>query len=141
MSFNGSANSRILDQYTILEQIGEGGFSKVYQAQCRKTFEDVAIKVINRQDLDKEEEKYIENEIGVLKILDHPNIVRLIDAEYTKDNILVVMELMTGGQLFDRIVQKELFTEEEAIKIMKVLIDTIRYCHEFSVSHRDIKVL
>ena len=130
----------LLDRYIILKKIGEGGYSKVFHAQCKKTKQDVAVKVIERRNLDSEEAMYVQNEIQILSELDHPNVVKMIEFSETKDEIFIVMELMKGGELFDRIIQKEQFTEEEAAEIIRVIADTIRYCHSLGVSHRDLKV-
>ena len=133
-------NNSILDKYLILKKIGEGGYSKVYHAQCKKSHEDVAIKIIERKNLDSEEAMYLQNEIQILSDLDHPNVVKMIECSETKDKIYIVMELMKGGELFDRIIEKEQFTEEEASDILRIIADTIRYCHSLGISHRDLKV-
>lgn len=130
----------ILDKYIILKKIGEGGYSKVFHAQSKNGQEDVAIKIIERKNLDSEETMYIQNEIQILNDLDHPNVVKMIEFEETKDKIYIVMELMKGGELFDRIIEKEQFTEAEASDILRIISDTIRYCHSLGISHRDLKV-
>jgi serine/threonine protein kinase len=130
----------LLDKYMILRKIGEGGFSKVYHAQCKKTKQDVAIKIIERKNLDSEEAMYVQNEIQILSELDHPNVVKMIEYAETKDQIFIVMELMKGGELFERIIEKEQFTEDEAAEIIRVIADTMRYCHSLGISHRDLKV-
>jgi len=134
-----TANS-LLEKYIILKKIGEGGYSKVFHAQCKKTKQDVAIKIIERRNLDSEESMYVQNEIQILSELDHPNVVKMIEFFETKDQIFIVMELMKGGELFDRIIEKEQFTEDEAAEIIRVIADTIRYCHSLGISHRDLKV-
>jgi len=70
---------------------------------------------------------------------DHPNLVRLYEIFDCDDYMYLVMELMTGGELFDRIVEKESYTEKEAADTIRPIVDAIRYCHEMGFIHRDLK--
>lgn len=81
----------------------------------------------------------MQTEIEILKTLDHPNVVKLIDVYEDEKHICLVMELMEGGELFDQILSKECFLEEEARVACKVMINAIKYCHEHEIVHRDIK--
>lgn len=71
--------------------------------------------------------------------LDHPNVVRLLEIYDEEDSICLVMELMQGGELFDRIVEKESYSEKMASETLKPIVDAIRYCHELGIVHRDLK--
>jgi calcium/calmodulin-dependent protein kinase I len=83
-----------------------------------------------RNALDDEDESTLEQEVEIMSTLDHPNIVRLYEL-FDEDNIMyLVMEIMKGGELFDRIVEKESYTEKEACETIRPLVDAIRYCHE-----------
>mmetsp|Transcript_129 Transcript_129/g.188 ORF Transcript_129/g.188 Transcript_129/m.188 type:complete len:127 (+) Transcript_129:410-790(+) len=79
------------------------------------------------------------DEISILRELSHPNIIRLYDAFDEPLNYFLVTEMMSGGELFDRIVQKEAYNEKEARDVCKVLFDAIFYCHDQNVAHRDLK--
>ena len=79
------------------------------------------------------------NEIDILKQIDHPNIVKLIDVFEDERHFCLVMELMTGGELFDLIVQKDHFSEAEARDAVRSLVDALDYCHKLGILHRDIK--
>lgn len=71
--------------------------------------------------------------------VDHPNVVKLYEI-FDEGNVLyLVMELMSGGELFDRIVEKEAYTEKQAAETLKPIVDAIRYCHENGIIHRDLK--
>ena len=62
--------------------------------------------------------------------MDHPNVVRLVEIFDEGDLLYLVMELMGGGELFDRIVEKESYSEKEAAETIRPIVDAIRYCHE-----------
>ena len=78
-------------------------------------------------------------EIEVLKQLDHPNIVRLYDVYEDQKYICLVMELMNGEDLFQYLQKENIIPENKAREIIKILIDSIRYCHLNGIIHRDIK--
>lgn len=71
--------------------------------------------------------------------VDHPNIVKLFEVLQDSDSYSLVMELMTGGELFDTILEKEQHTEKEAADTIRPIIDAINYCHSLNIIHRDIK--
>jgi calcium/calmodulin-dependent protein kinase I len=86
-------------------------------------------------------ESMILNEIQVLKKIskNHDNIVTLYDYFETPNNLYLVMDLCTGGELFDRICEKGSYYEEDAADIIRIVCDTIKYLHEENIVHRDIK--
>jgi len=79
------------------------------------------------------------NEVEIMKTVDHPNIVKMIDFFEDEAHYCLVMEIMEGGELFDQILQREAFTEHEAREAIRAIIDAIRYCHNLNIVHRDIK--
>jgi calcium/calmodulin-dependent protein kinase I len=92
-----------------------------------------------RETLDEDEESALYSEIEILHSLDHPNVVSLFEIFDEGDILYIVMELMQGGELFDRIVEKENYSEKEAAETIKPVVDAIRYCHELGIIHRDLK--
>ncbi|KAL5538071.1 hypothetical protein UlMin_042281, partial [Ulmus minor] len=82
----------------------------------------------------------IKREIGTLKLLRHPNIVRLHEVLASKSKIYMVLEYVTGGELFDRIANKGKVTESRGRKLFQQLIDGVSYCHNKGVFHRDLKL-
>ncbi|KAG7886439.1 hypothetical protein KL938_000092 [Ogataea parapolymorpha] len=81
----------------------------------------------------------VENEVALLKLLDHPNVVRFVDYYESPSSFYLVTELATGGELFDRIVEKVVFTEKDAKAIVLQLVRALHYLHENNIVHRDIK--
>ncbi|CDW88495.1 protein kinase domain containing protein [Stylonychia lemnae] len=130
---------KISDYYKIEEELGRGSFAIVRSAINKKTGEKVAIKIIDRQSLEEEDEIALQTEVDILSQIDHPNVVKLYEIFDDKDCMYLVLELMTGGELFDRIVEKEHYSEMEAAETIKPIVDAIRYCHNMGIIHRDLK--
>ena len=90
----------------------------------------------------------LKNELKILGIVDHPNIVRVFEYYETNECIFIVMEVMVGGEvlslfnfkLFDRIVEKEHYSEREAADTLRPVVDALRYCNNLKIAHRDLKV-
>jgi calcium/calmodulin-dependent protein kinase I len=129
----------VRDRYEFRDVLGTGAFSKVFLAECR--FEPgtmVAIKCIDKKAL-KGKEESLENEIKVLRKLRHPNIVQLYDTYDEKSYVYLVMELVTGGELFDRIVAKGSYTERDASYLIRQVLAAVHFMHSNGVVHRDLK--
>ncbi|CAF0921527.1 unnamed protein product [Brachionus calyciflorus] len=120
------------------EVLGTGAFSEVILARDLNTDQLVAIKCIKRKAL-KGKEEALHNEISVLKKLKHPNIVELLDTFEDDQFVYLIMELVTGGELFDRIVAKGSYTERDASKLIKQIMEAVDYMHDQGIVHRDLK--
>ncbi|KAI1715702.1 protein kinase domain-containing protein [Ditylenchus destructor] len=134
-----SCGMNIRDRYDFKDVLGTGAFSKVFLAECR--FDPgtmVAIKCIDKKAL-KGKEESLENEIKVLRKLRHKNIVQLFDTFDEKNYVYLVMELVTGGELFDRIVAKGSYTERDASNLIRQVLQAVFFMHENGVVHRDLK--
>lgn len=129
----------IRDHYTFLEVIGEGAFGSVLKATDNNTGNEYAIKVIKKEDLSPEDLKNLYTEVNVTANVNHPNIVRMLDAYQSDQAYFIVFELMNGGELFDMIVEKECYSEMEAARAFRPVVDAIRYCHSKGIVHRDLK--
>lgn len=81
----------------------------------------------------------MQSEIDILSQIDHPNVVKLFEIFDEKDCLYLVLEMMTGGELFDRIVEKEHYSEREAAETIRPICDAVRYCHGMDIIHRDLK--
>ncbi|XP_064604220.1 calcium/calmodulin-dependent protein kinase type 1-like [Liolophura sinensis] len=130
----------VLRRYEFTDKtLGTGAFSEVILAKDKlEAGNFVAVKIINRNGL-KGKEESLENEIQVLRRLRHPNIVQLLDVYEDKHRVYLVMELVTGGELFDRIVEKGSYTEKDASQLIKQVLEAVDFMHERGVVHRDLK--
>lgn len=89
--------------------------------------------------LEEDDEIQLQAEIDILSQLDHPNVLKIIEIFDEEDCIYLVLELLGGGELFDRIVEKENYSEKEAAETVRPIVDAIRYCHSLGIIHRDLK--
>ena len=81
----------------------------------------------------------LEDEIKTLRRLDHPNVVRLYDCYLTTDDFFMVLDLCRGGELFDRILAREHYSERQARIAFAQLCEAVGHCHRHEVVHRDVK--
>ncbi|CAM6082117.1 unnamed protein product [Calypogeia fissa] len=138
MSFT-SVRTRV-GKYELGRTLGEGTFAKVKFAKNLETGESVAIKVLDKEKILKHKMvEQIKREISTMKLVKHPNIVQLLEVLASKTKIYIVLEFVTGGELFDKIVHQGRLKEDEARKYFQQLINAVDYCHSRGVYHRDLK--
>ncbi|XP_063626025.1 calcium/calmodulin-dependent protein kinase type 1 [Cydia splendana] len=142
----------IEDKYVVKDLLGTGAFSEVRLIESKDNGQLFACKIIDKKAL-KGKEDSLENEIKVLKrfseqakgegeeknMFSHPNIVQLLETYEDKNKVYLVMELVTGGELFDRIVEKGSYTEKDASNLMRQVLEAVDYMHSQGVVHRDLK--
>lgn len=125
------------------KELGHGHYGIVRKCMNRETGEWYAIKSIKKSKVNKIE--VLKREIEILKAVDHPNIIRLIEVHEDMKYLHLVTELCTGGELFERIITKTQteeghFSESDAAKLVRDILDAINYCHtEKGIVHRDLK--
>mmetsp|Transcript_8338 Transcript_8338/g.14563 ORF Transcript_8338/g.14563 Transcript_8338/m.14563 type:complete len:426 (-) Transcript_8338:498-1775(-) len=127
------------DLYAFGPTIGSGGFAVVKKCKLKETGETYALKIVDRTKLDKGLELNLKDEISILNDLNHPHILRLYDTFATTDSYYLVTEYLDGGELFDRIVEKTVYTEKEARDVCKIIFGAIKHCHQHRITHRDLK--
>ncbi|XP_050378849.1 CBL-interacting serine/threonine-protein kinase 8-like [Argentina anserina] len=131
---------RKVGKYEIGRTIGEGTFAKVKFAQNTETGESVAMKIIDRSSIIKHKMvDQIKREISIMKLVRHPYVVRLHEVLASRTKIYIILEFITGGELFDKIVHHGRLGEGEARRFFQQLIDGVDYCHSKGVYHRDLK--
>lgn len=131
----------ISSDYKEVKKIGEGAFAQVFLCMHIPTGQKRAIKAIHKSGLHHEQidKDRMLKEINVLKSLDHPNILRCYEIFEDQLHYYVSVEYCDGGELFKRLAQLKMFSEEQAAKIMLQILSAVAYCHERSVIHRDLK--
>lgn len=134
-----SKDLAIKNFYSSLEHIGEGTFGVVWRAVQKSTGIEFAIKTIDKAHLDQDELNSLNLEVEIISQVDHPNIVRAYEFFDEPTKLHIVMELMLGGELFEKIIEKDHYSEKEATEAIRPVIDAIRYCHEMGIVHRDLK--
>lgn len=132
--------TKIGDHYVIKQFLGKGSFSTVKLGTCKKTKQDVAVKIIEKNNIDIKVES-LKTEVKILMNVKHDNIVNLLDVFEDNDKVYLLMELMTGGELFDRICNDfpNGYSEKQSAVLIKKIIKAVKYLHEKGIIHRDLK--
>uniref|UniRef100_A0A0D9XWL5 non-specific serine/threonine protein kinase n=1 Tax=Leersia perrieri TaxID=77586 RepID=A0A0D9XWL5_9ORYZ len=131
---------RRVGKYELGRTIGEGTFAKVKFARDTETGDPVAIKILDKEKVLKHKMvEQIKREISTMKLIKHPNVVRIYEVMGSKTKIYIVLEYVTGGELFDTIVNHGRMREDEARRYFQQLINAVDYCHSRGVYHRDLK--
>jgi serine/threonine-protein kinase Chk2 len=133
--------SAFLQQYTLLEKLGKGHFAEVYLCVEKTTGQRYAVKIFTKHPgvEDRSKTEGLQQEIGVLMGVSHPNVLCLKDTFNERDRVYLVLELAPEGELFNYIVMKQKLSEDESRKLFVQLFQGIKYLHERNIVHRDIK--
>jgi len=129
----------IEDKYDLGKVIGRGAFSVVKEGIRKEDKKKYAIKCIAKKQIDKKELALLEREIDIMKKLQHPNIIQLMEVIDSPDTLYLVIEYAGGGELFDAIVNKGQYSEADAGKIARQILEAIQYVHDHGIAHRDLK--
>ncbi|XP_028261995.1 calcium/calmodulin-dependent protein kinase type 1D-like [Parambassis ranga] len=130
------STSNIKDVFDFKGKMGSGAFSEVFMVRDKKTGNLYALKCLKKKHL---AHSNLENEINVLRRIKHEHVVGLEDFYESRTHYYLVMQLVSGGELFDRILEKGVYTEKDAARVIKQVLQAVSYLHENSIVHRDLK--
>ena len=119
--------------------MGEGAFGKVFKCYCRRTNRIVAVKQIEKREMQSADMELCLNEIEILKVLNHDNVIRLIDVFENEKSIYMVLEYINGSNLMEYS-KKNFMGENRARTLMRQVFYGVKYFHEIGIAHRDIKL-
>ncbi|KAJ1980726.1 hypothetical protein H4R35_001012 [Dimargaris xerosporica] len=122
--------------------LGSGTYGVVRRAICKSTKTEYAVKIIDKKLFKAQKPKaqrYLASEIEILRRIHHPNIVALHDIYETSDTIYLVMDLALGGELFDQLYVMKSYTESDARRIVRQILQGVAYLHSQGIVHRDLK--
>ncbi|XP_072906889.1 serine/threonine-protein kinase MARK1 isoform X11 [Hemitrygon akajei] len=134
--------------YRLLKTIGKGNFAKVKLARHVPTGREVAVKIIDKTQLNPTSLQKIKlskrfnklfREVRIMKILNHPNIVKLFEVIETEKTLYLIMEYASGGEVFDYLVAHGRMKEKEARAKFRQIVSSVEYCHQKCIVHRDLK--
>uniref|UniRef100_A0A8B9RIF6 non-specific serine/threonine protein kinase n=1 Tax=Astyanax mexicanus TaxID=7994 RepID=A0A8B9RIF6_ASTMX len=125
--------------YEILRTLGKGNFAVVKLARHKVTKTQVAIKIIDKTRLNSSNLEKIYREVQIMKLLNHPHIIKLYQVMETKDMLYIVTEYAKNGEMFDFLTSNGRMSEAEARKKFWQILTAVDYCHRHHIVHRDLK--
>eukprot|EP00063_Salmo_salar_P094518 XP_014069353.1 PREDICTED: MAP/microtubule affinity-regulating kinase 4-like isoform X2 [Salmo salar] len=128
-----------IGNYRLLKTIGKGNFAKVKLARHILTGKEVAIKIIDKNQLNPTSLQKLFREVRIMKGLNHPNIVQLFEVIETENTLYLIMEYASGGEVFDYLVSHGRMKEKEARAKFRQIVSAVHYCHLKNIVHRDLK--
>ncbi|KAF8629035.1 hypothetical protein AX15_003595 [Amanita polypyramis BW_CC] len=151
-AFDLPTDPKSIGPWILGECIGKGASGRVKIAKHRRTGQLAAVKILpiaplvnSRKSLDTQQTKYekqrlgVDREITMMKLMNHPNIMRIYDVFEGEKELFLVLEYVEGGELFDFLVNRGRLPPQEALEYFKQIIYGLNYAHTFSIIHRDLK--
>ncbi|XP_071182933.1 serine/threonine-protein kinase BRSK2 isoform X1 [Salvelinus alpinus] len=136
---SGAQHANYVGPYRLEKTLGKGQTGLVKLGIHCVTCQKVAIKIVNREKLSESVLMKVEREIAILKLIEHPHVLKLHDVYENKKYLYLVLEHVSGGELFDYLVKKGRLTPKEARKFFRQIISALDFCHIHSICHRDLK--
>ncbi|XP_027018968.1 serine/threonine-protein kinase BRSK2 isoform X3 [Tachysurus fulvidraco] len=134
-----SQTAQYVGPYRLEKTLGKGQTGLVKLGVHCITGQKVAIKIVNREKLSESVLMKVEREIAILKLIEHPHVLKLHDVYENNKYLYLVLEHVSGGELFDYLVKKGRLTPKEARKFFRQIISALDFCHSHSICHRDLK--
>ncbi len=128
-------------RYSFDKLLGKGSFAKVHKAIKKRDGKEYAIKTIEKAKIFEHTRNLqsMEREIEILRMLNHPSIIKLHEVYENDLYIHIVLEYLRGGELFQQLQSKGIYSEKDAALVFKCVLEALAYCHERNVIHRDLK--
>jgi calcium/calmodulin-dependent protein kinase I len=136
--FRAKQKGVVEQEYNIHNVLGTGTFSEVYLCTHKKTGVQYALKCIDKKQVGDKTEMML-SEVDILQRIKHPNIIALEEVIDTPQKLYLVLELVTGGELFDRIVERGSYTENDASALVGQILSALEFIHSQNICHRDLK--
>jgi SNF-related kinase len=134
------SDAPIIGLYELEQTIGQGHFAVVKSARHVFSGERVAIKIIDKTKLDPISRDHLFQEVRCMKLVQHPNVVRLYEVIDSPTKLYLVLELGDGGDMYDYIMKHSNgLSEKKARRYFRQIVRAIKYCHDLHVVHRDLK--
>lgn len=134
-----TANQSVEDVYVVGDELGRGAFSVVRRGTKKGTNERLALKFIEKKFVKKKHIEQLRREIDIMQKVDHTNVLALKGIHENDMHLTLVMELVDGGELFYKIVDRGSFTEKDARNVVRQVCKGVAYLHAMGIAHRDLK--
>jgi len=139
MSNRPTRTSDMTEKYKVKGKLGRGAFATVRKAIRKADGKEYALKCVRKKGMDEYNRKALESEVNIMLRLDHSNIVTLHELFDTPNHLHMIIDLLEGGELFDRIVEQGSFSEKSAANIIAQISEALKYLHGNNIVHRDLK--
>lgn len=142
MNLKRAATGGVHEHYDIREKLGSGAFAEVRLCVDRRTGDKFAMKIVDKKKFEMigtKRKNAIMDEVNILKQIDHPNVIGITNMIDTTDTMYIVLELVTGGELFDHLVDHGAYSDERARDIFGQMLQAVKYLHGKGIAHRDLK--
>lgn len=130
---------QVVKNYRLLKTIGKGNFARVMLARHMPTNSEVAIKIIDKTQLNTNSLEKLFREVSIMKLLNHPNIVKLFEVIETEKTLYLVMEYVSNGEVFEYLVKNGRMKENIARQKFRQIVSAVQYLHSKNIIHRDLK--
>lgn len=134
--------NNFFNDFTAVGVLGKGNFAKVYKVKSKNTGKFFAAKIFEKTEVSKSDKlrKALLSELKIMRMVDHPYILKMHQVYEGDQHIYIVFDIMYGRELFDRVLSQKYYSEENSAKVLKRLLEILKYLEKKEILHRDIKL-